>query len=75
MHTFTRVAKFGGGIIPFLNDLAGTPNVVPECLDAGPSEFMLPGGIDSETLDQAGDIKYECCIHPWMRTTVHVRAK
>jgi len=75
VHTFTRVAQFGGGIIPFLNDLAGTPNVAPECLNAKPSEFMLPGGTDSEALVQAGDIKYECCVHPWMRTTVHVRSK
>jgi hypothetical protein len=29
MHTFTRVANFGGGVVPFLNGLAGTPNVAP----------------------------------------------
>ena len=74
-HTFTRVAQFGGGIVPFLNDLAGTPNVAPECLNLPPAEFMAPGGTDSELLDQAGDIKYECCIHPWMRTTVRVKTK
>src|SRR3984893_4734945 len=28
-HTFTRAANFGGGIVPFLNGLAGTPNLAP----------------------------------------------
>src|SRR5215217_6725533 len=30
-HTFTEVAEFGGGIVPFLNDLAHVPNLAPEC--------------------------------------------
>jgi len=72
-HTFTRVADFGGGFIDFLNQLAGTPVPAPECLGLPAAEFMAPGGTDSEVLDTVGDIKYECCIHPWMRTTVHVR--
>jgi hypothetical protein len=75
VHTFTKVAQFGGGIVPFLNQLAGTPNVVPECLNLPPSEFMLPGGTDQETLDATGDIKFQCCIHPWMTTTVRVKSK
>ncbi|HEV2644501.1 MAG TPA: hypothetical protein VGT98_17445 [Candidatus Elarobacter sp.] len=74
VHTFTRVAHFGGGIVPFLNNLAGTPDVVHECADLPPSEFMAPHGTDSEVLDKAGDIKFQCCIHPWMHTVVHVSA-
>ncbi len=35
-HTFTKVKEFGGGFIPFLNQLAGTPVPAPECaLSAG----------------------------------------
>jgi hypothetical protein len=72
MHTFTRVASFGGGIVPFLNQLAGTPTVAPECETE--NVFVPPGGTDTESLDQTGEIKFQCCIHPWMRTTVLVQS-
>ncbi len=73
VHTFTRVAAFGGGIVPLLNELSGTPNVVPEC--AAESTFVPPDGTDTETLDQSGELKFQCCIHPWMRTTVLVKTR
>ncbi len=44
-HTFTRVADFGGGIVPFLNELAETPHVAPECTTE--RTFVPPGGADS----------------------------
>jgi len=72
VHTFTRVADFGGGIVPFLNTLSGTPIVAPECNAEG--TFVPPGGSDSETLDKTGELKFQCCIHPWMRTTVLVKS-
>jgi hypothetical protein len=72
MHTFTRVAAFGGGIVPLLNALAGTPNVAPECAALTPSEFVAPGGTDTEEPLVAGTTLYQCCIHPWMHTTVRV---
>jgi hypothetical protein len=31
-HTFTKVATFGGGFIPPLNQLSGNPVPAPECL-------------------------------------------
>jgi hypothetical protein len=31
VHTFTKVKEFGGGFIPFLNTLSGTPVPAPEC--------------------------------------------
>ena len=31
VHTFTKVKEFGGGFIPFLNQLSGTPVPAPEC--------------------------------------------
>ena len=73
VHSFTKVAAFGGGVVPFLNALAGTPVPAPECLAAPPSEFVGPGGTDSEDLDQQGTLNFQCCIHPWMRTTVTVK--
>jgi hypothetical protein len=71
-HTFTRVAAYGGGVVPFLNQLAGTPIPAPECLVAPPSEYISPGGSDTDLVDQHGTLYFECCIHPWMRTTVTV---
>jgi plastocyanin len=68
-HTFTEVAEFGGGIIPFLNDLAHVPDVAPECrpevLEA--DDFVAPGGTYRETVEHSGHLKFQCCIHPWMR--------
>jgi hypothetical protein len=73
VHTFTRVAVFGGGVVPVLNLLSGTPVPAPECLAAPPSEYIFPGGQDAEVANQSGTLYYQCCIHPWMRTTVNVR--
>jgi hypothetical protein len=33
-HTFTKVKEFGGGFIPFLNQLSGNPVPAPECATA-----------------------------------------
>jgi hypothetical protein len=72
VHTFTRVAAFGGGVVPILNQILGlTPR--PECLNASPEEFLLPGGIDEEAVTTPGTALYQCCIHPWMKTTITVR--
>lgn len=73
-HTFTEVANFGGGCIAVLNGLLGL-SPVPECLG-------FPGGAFAATLIPAGETltvtlapgihRFECLIHPWMRTTVTV---
>lgn len=79
LHTFTRVAKFGGGVVGFLNDLTGNHDVAPECLQSENSSNILveagttevgptAGGTDLPT----GVSKWQCCIHPWMRMTVNV---
>jgi hypothetical protein len=73
VHTFTRVASFGGGVVPVLNALAGTPIEAPEC--GAESTFVPPGGSDSESLDKTGVLYFQCCIHPWMRTTVLVASR
>jgi plastocyanin len=75
VHTFTEVSEFGGGVVGFLNDLAGTPNVADGCKNLALSDFIAPGGSVSEVTDKAGDEKYQCCIHPWMHAIVHIAAK
>ena len=73
-HTFTEVANYGGGCIGFLNGLLGlTP--VPECEGFPGGAFeataVPAGGTRSVTL-APGIHRFECLIHPWMRTTVNV---
>jgi hypothetical protein len=70
VHTFTRVAQYGGGIIPVLNQLSGTPVVAPECTGLAPGDFVPPGGTDQATVGSGGVQRFQCCLHPWMRTTV-----
>jgi plastocyanin len=74
VHTFTEVENFGGGIVPLLNELSGNPDPAPECLALTGSDFIPPGGTASDDEDESGTELYQCCIHPWMRTVVHVGA-
>lgn len=78
-HTFTVVANFGGGRVPPLN--TGNPTVAPECV-SGPNatnvDIASGGGLTVTTgatgvLKTPGTYKVQCCIHPWMRTTVVVK--
>ena len=80
VHTFTEVDEFGGGFIPELNDLSGTPVPAPECiaLTQKPGfpfiDELIPAGGKTEAEDEdAGTHHYQCCIHPWMRMDVTVR--
>ena len=66
-HTFTEVAEFGGGIVPSLNQLAHVPNVAPECTALEPDDFVAPGAAYHEEVEHTGALKFQCCIHPWMR--------
>jgi hypothetical protein len=67
LHTFTRVQNFGGGIVPLLNDLSGNPVVAPECAALG-------NPAAGSTALPAGKTQFQCCIHPWMRTTIEVKS-
>ena len=71
-HTFTEVDEFGGGMVPELNRSAGTTTPAPECLTLLSSDFIASGRTVFHLFEEEGDEKYQCCIHPWMRTTVHV---
>jgi hypothetical protein len=73
-HTFTEVDEFGGGIVPALNELAGLTTVAPECQTLAQTDFIAPGQSSPvDEPDEVGDEHYQCCIHPWMRMTVHIR--
>jgi plastocyanin len=74
-HTFTEVAKFGGGFIPPLNHGEDT---VDEC-KGGFSNVkvartrIIQGSQSQITGLSKGTHLFECCIHPWMRTVVEVK--
>jgi len=72
-HTFTEVEEFGGGIVPDLNQRMGLTTVAPECNPATLT-FIPAGGSTSETENDEGVEKYQCCIHPWMRAEVRIGA-
>lgn len=76
VHTFTEVATFGGGIVPTLNQLTGQTQVAPECQTLQPSDFIAPGArLSEEEGAEAGTVRYQCCIHPWMRLEAKVLEK
>jgi len=73
-HTFTEVAAFGGGCVQPLNQILGL-SPVPECANAGvlfATTGVAPGGELEGAPLAAGTHRFECLIHPWMRTTVEV---
>jgi plastocyanin len=74
-HTFTEVARFGGGFIPGLN--APGEDVVPECAGgfsrvAVAKTRILQGSQSYITGLSKGKHFFQCCIHPWMRMEVDV---
>lgn len=84
VHTFTRVAEFGGGFIPILNGRPDgtTLTPAPECAVADgvpqpPSadNIFVPAGttVAGPTLKSRGTVRFQCCIHPWMHTEVTVK--
>ena len=66
VHTFTEVAEFGGGRVPPLNQGLAP---APECATAA---NMPPGASSDVTGLSAGNHRFQCCIHPWMRAVVKV---
>jgi hypothetical protein len=85
VHSFTEVDAFGGGVVPFLNDLSGRGATRPECAaafnlfrgGASNTSFLFPGQsfMDTEGPNDVGHpVLYQCCIHPWMNETITVRS-
>jgi len=78
-HTFTPVAAFGGGFVTELNGISGNPVPAPECLNFGAISFIPAGGVEEGPTAGSSDMpvgisRFQCCIHPWMRTVVEVAA-
>lgn len=86
-HTFTRVKKFGGGFVAPLNAASGNPNPAPECAQTvdgklvpqppSADNIFVPAGavVPGPQVEEDDDAKFQCCIHPWMRLTVHASHK
>ena len=53
VHTFTRVAQFGGGVVPELNTAAGYATEAPECKDITDVDRIAPGGRSGPALRRA----------------------
>jgi plastocyanin len=71
-HTFTLVPAFGGGCVPPLNAPFNLPMSALCGTAAFGSSLAIPGTSITVKGLKAGTYKYECLIHPWMRTTVTV---
>jgi hypothetical protein len=70
-HTFTEVVDFGAGVVDVLNGALppGTPPAEP----IGDPNFIFAG--ESLQLDglATGVHRFQCLIHPWMRSVVTQR--
>ena len=77
-HTFTPVVEFGGGFVTELNGISGNPVPAPECLNFGAIVFIPAGAVEPGPTAgsdlSVGSHKFQCCIHPWMRTVIDVAA-
>lgn len=73
VHSFTKVRAFGGGVVDGLNQLSGNPTPAPECLSLTPQNFLPPGATSRTAVGGPGTEQFQCCIHPWMRSTITVR--
>ncbi len=68
-HTFTKVAQWGGGVVPGLSQGLTT---APECaalVQLDPGEKAKLSGL------AVGNHRFLCCFHPWMRALVKVKPK
>jgi hypothetical protein len=78
-HTFSRVDDLGGGCLDDLNKALDLPQVGEEGNNCRPfttrHAHPLPAGatvrISARELTRGKNL-YQCLIHPWMHTTVHV---
>jgi hypothetical protein len=77
-HTFTEVAKFGGGFETALNP-PNLSTVAPECQGGfGNVQVAKTRIVPGSSLELGPGLSkgvhlFECCIHPWMQVTVTVQ--
>jgi plastocyanin len=71
-HTFNCVTQFGGGIVPLLNTLSGNNTPAVLCATTPAPQFVAPGASLPPMTLAPGSYKFQCLIHPWMRTVVTV---
>lgn len=73
-HTFTEVVSFGAGFVPPLN--AALPPGTPDAVLAEPlgPTFVPAGGTRTLAGLSVGTHRFQCLIHPWMRSVVEVEA-
>ena len=69
VHTFTEVGAFGGGRVAILNQ---GQTLAPGCESA---TDLPPGAGVTLRGFTPGNHKFQCCIHPWMRAIVKVKAE
>jgi plastocyanin len=76
VHTFTQVPQYGLGCVPPLNGFFVNLNQPPyagDCDAAFATSAVLPGTTIHVKNLAKGSYKFECLVHPWMRTDVTVR--
>ena len=62
-------------LVPMLNELSGNAKVAPECMALDDDDFVAPGARYQEVLDDDGTVRFQCCIHPWMRLEARVKER
>jgi hypothetical protein len=83
-HTFTKVARFGGGFVAGLNTASGNPVPASECAITNPDGTLRPQPASSTNnfvpaqtsvpvpaMGNSTEL-WQCCIHPWMRVRIGV---
>ena len=70
LHTFTQVADFGGGRINNAILNFGLTQAA-ECVNSSATD-VPPGATLKVTGLGEGNHRFQCCIHPWMRTLIKV---
>ena len=79
IHSFTEVQAYGQGLVPEWNTAiketspAVTVNGLPLFQDPAAFATFVPRGTSADIKPAKGVHKYQCIIHPWMRTVVTVR--
>jgi plastocyanin len=74
-HTFTEVRRYGNACVPPLNTPAGAPPSAGVDCSLLATTGVVPGGDRVVSGLSEGKHRFECLIHPWMRSTVTVERR